>query len=269
MVLEIITDEGLATFKHGFFTRKGGASSGIFSGLNCGQGSSDQSEIVALNRARVADALDLGPEALASVHQIHSADAIALTEPLAEKPKADAMVTATKGIGLAILTADCQPVLFADTTAGVIGAAHAGWINQLLDDNPHLAGHRLRPLSLAYAAELDPDGERTHDGAAFVAPMGYGLTTTERIAAKYKPGKGYRSLTQIGNQLEALKTRHTRSGSKIVMPSDLQEWDVAVEVGACRPPRLVRGGAGTQPTPSPAERPHPEHAEPAPFDDAG
>ncbi len=127
MVLEIITDEGLATFKHGFFTRKGGASSGIFSGLNCGQGSSDQSEIVALNRARVADALDLDPEALASVHQIHSADAIALTEPLAEKPKADAMVTATKGIGLAILTADCQPVLFADTTAGVIGAAHAGW----------------------------------------------------------------------------------------------------------------------------------------------
>ena len=149
------------------------------------------------------------------------------------------------------------------------GAAHAGWVNQLLDDNPHLAGHRLRPLSLAYAAELDPDGERTHDGEAFVAPKGYGLTTTERIAAKYKPGKGYRSLTQIGNQLEALKTRHTRSGSKIVMPSDLQEWDVAVEVGACRPPRLVRGGAGTQPTPPPAERPHPEHAEPAPFDDAG
>ena len=127
MVLEIITDEGLATFKHGFFTRKGGASSGIFSGLNCGQGSSDQSEIVALNRARVADALDLAPEALASVHQVHSPDVVHITEPHTEKPKADAMVTATRGLGLAILTADCQPVLFADAAAGVIGAAHAGW----------------------------------------------------------------------------------------------------------------------------------------------
>lgn len=127
MVLEIITDTGLAPFAHGFFTRKGGASSGIFSGLNCGQGSSDQTEIVALNRARVAGALELAPEALASVHQVHSADALHLTEPLAEKPKADAMVTATQGIGLAILTADCQPVLFADADAGVIGAAHAGW----------------------------------------------------------------------------------------------------------------------------------------------
>ncbi|WP_298805344.1 peptidoglycan editing factor PgeF [uncultured Lentibacter sp.] len=127
MVLEIITDDGLATVRHGFFTRKGGASSGIFAGLNCGQGSSDQSEIVALNRARVAEALDLSPKALASVHQVHSPDVVQITGPLAQKPRADAMVTATPGLGLAILTADCQPVLFADPSAGVIGAAHAGW----------------------------------------------------------------------------------------------------------------------------------------------
>lgn len=125
-MLEIITSEALRP-RHGFFTRKGGASSGIFAGLNCGTGSSDQAEIVAINRARVAEALGLAPDALVSVHQVHSPDVVTLTGPLADKPRADAMVTATPGIGLAILTADCQPVLFADAKAGVIGAAHAGW----------------------------------------------------------------------------------------------------------------------------------------------
>jgi polyphenol oxidase len=96
--LEIITSDTLAP-RHGFFTRKGGASSGVFSGLNCGTGSSDQTEAVAINRARVAEAMGVGPEA----------------------------VTATPGVLLSVLTADCQPVLFADAKAGVIGAAHAGW----------------------------------------------------------------------------------------------------------------------------------------------
>ena len=125
-MLEIITSDALAP-RHGFFTRKGGASSGIFAGLNCGTGSTDQAEAVAINRARVAEALELAPDHLVSVHQVHSADALHVTAPLAIRPQADAMVTATPGLGLAILTADCQPVLFADARAGVIGAAHAGW----------------------------------------------------------------------------------------------------------------------------------------------
>lgn len=125
-MLEIIISDALAP-RHGFFTRKGGASSGIFAGLNCGTGSTDQAEVVAINRARVAEALDLAPDHLVSVHQVHSADALHVTAPLAIRPQADAMVTATRGLGLAILTADCQPVLFADARAGVIGAAHAGW----------------------------------------------------------------------------------------------------------------------------------------------
>lgn len=125
-MLEIITSDALSP-RHGFFTRKGGASSGIFAGLNCGTGSTDQAEAVAINRARVAEALDLAPDHLVSVHQVHSADAIAVTAPLLIRPQADAMVTAKPGLGLAILTADCQPVLFADSSAGVIGAAHAGW----------------------------------------------------------------------------------------------------------------------------------------------
>ncbi len=127
MTLEILTADSLSPLRHGFFTRRGGASSGVFAGLNCGQGSSDQKEIVAINRARVADAMDVAPDHLQSVHQVHSADVAVLDAPLTERPRADAMVTRTPGLALAILTADCQPVLLADTKAGVIGAAHAGW----------------------------------------------------------------------------------------------------------------------------------------------
>lgn len=127
MTLEIITADSLAPAQHGFFTRKGGASSGIFEGLNCGSGSSDQSEIVAINRARVANAMDVAPSALIGVHQIHSPDVAVVTKAAPDRPRADAMVTKTPGLALGILTADCQPVLFHDPNSGVIGAAHAGW----------------------------------------------------------------------------------------------------------------------------------------------
>ncbi|MEH6738156.1 MAG: peptidoglycan editing factor PgeF [Sulfitobacter sp.] len=126
MTLEILTSDALPV-KHGFFTRRGGASSGVFAGLNCGQGSTDQAEIVAINRALVADAMGVPHTHLLGVHQVHSATAITADSPMAEKPRADALVTATPGLALSVLTADCQPVLFADAEAGVIGAAHAGW----------------------------------------------------------------------------------------------------------------------------------------------
>ncbi|MGB0903385.1 MAG: peptidoglycan editing factor PgeF [Mangrovicoccus sp.] len=127
MTLEILTADNLSPLRHGFFTRRGGASSGVFAGLNCGTGSSDQADVVAINRARVAEAMGVSAEALVAVHQVHSPDVLQVSSPLPDKPRADAMVTATPGIALSILTADCQPVLFADTQAGVIGAAHAGW----------------------------------------------------------------------------------------------------------------------------------------------
>lgn len=131
MTLEILTADSLAPLRHGFFTRRGGASSGIFTGLNCGLGSSDQQEIVSINRARVAEAMQVPPDHLLTVHQTHSATALtvdaAISAPIAERPRADALVTATPGLALAVLTADCQPVLFADMQAGVVGAAHAGW----------------------------------------------------------------------------------------------------------------------------------------------
>ncbi len=127
MTLEILTSDVLGPTRHGFFSRKGGASSGIFSGLNCGTGSTDQTEAVAINRARVAQAMQVPTNNLMGVHQIHSADVLTVTEPDTRRPKADAMVTATEGVALSVLSADCQPVLFSDPIAGVIGAAHAGW----------------------------------------------------------------------------------------------------------------------------------------------
>ncbi len=130
MTLEIITSDSLSPVHHGFFTRKGGASSGVFHGLNCGAGSSDQSDIVQINRDRVAKSMDVSDHSLVFVHQIHSAEVVTVTDPMepkAPRPRADAMVTNQPGLALAILTADCQPVLFADPKAGVVGAAHAGW----------------------------------------------------------------------------------------------------------------------------------------------
>ena len=126
-MLELLTSSELSPMSHGFFTRRGGASSGIFAGLNCGRGSSDQVDVVAINRARVAAAMDVEPEHLAAVHQVHSADVQVISEPSQDRPKADAMVTNVPGIALSILSADCQPVLFSDPEAKVIGAAHAGW----------------------------------------------------------------------------------------------------------------------------------------------
>ena len=125
-MLEIITSDALTT-PHGFFTRKGGASSGIFAGLNCGTGSSDLAEVVQINRDRVAEAMAVEPGQLVTVNQVHSADVVEVHAALPERPRADGMVSRTPGVLLGILTADCQPVLFHDAQAHVIGAAHAGW----------------------------------------------------------------------------------------------------------------------------------------------
>ena len=127
MTLDIITAPVLAPVRHGFFGRAGGASSGVFAGLNCGYGSSDQHEAVTINRGRVAQAMKVAQTALLGVHQVHSADVVKVTDSEAPRPNADAMVTAVPGLALSVLTADCQPVLFADPDAGVVGAAHAGW----------------------------------------------------------------------------------------------------------------------------------------------
>lgn len=128
MTLEILTSDLLAPTRHGFFTRAGGASSGVFAGLNCSHGSSDQTEIVAINRARAARAMGAEEAQLVTARQVHSADVITVEAPGdAADRTADGLVTRRHDLVLGVLTADCQPVLFCDPGAGVVGAAHAGW----------------------------------------------------------------------------------------------------------------------------------------------
>ncbi len=118
-----------AGVRHGFFTRQGGVSVGVYASLNCGFGSNDNPAHVAENRAIALRALGLSPEALITAYQIHSAEVVVADVPWppVRAPKADGIVTRSRGIALGILTADCAPVLLADSGAGVIGAAHAGW----------------------------------------------------------------------------------------------------------------------------------------------
>lgn len=115
--------------RHGFFTREGGVSGGLFSSLNCGYGSGDDPENVARNRAIAADRLGLAGDRLITCYQIHSATVLTVTEPWRREdaPRADGMVTDRPDLALGVLAADCAPVLFADPKAGVIGAAHGGW----------------------------------------------------------------------------------------------------------------------------------------------
>ena len=127
-----LKEPGLAAvpgIAHGFFTREGGVSGGIYAGLNCGFGSRDRADHVAENRRRARRRLDPGAAHLLTLHQVHGADVIAVETPWPDgaAPRADAMVTTRPGIALGVLAADCAPVLLAAGDGAVIGAAHAGW----------------------------------------------------------------------------------------------------------------------------------------------
>jgi polyphenol oxidase len=128
-----ITASGLSKLpgiRHGFFTRRGGVSDGIYATLNCGLGSGDDKAKVRENRSRVAAKLGATSDHLLTAHQVHSAVAVPVSGPwpdLANRPDADGLVTTTAGVAVAALTADCTPILFADPVARVVAAAHAGW----------------------------------------------------------------------------------------------------------------------------------------------
>jgi len=117
----------LPGIRHGFFTRRGGVSEGLYASLNCGPGSADAAENVAENRRRVAAALGAG--GLASLYQVHGREVVVVDAQydITARPKADGLVSRQRGVALGVLAADCTPVLFADAQAQVIGACHAGW----------------------------------------------------------------------------------------------------------------------------------------------
>jgi YfiH family protein len=124
-LLENLAGQGV---RHGYFTRQGGVSDGLYRGLNTGPGSSDDQDRVRENRRRVAAWMRVAPERLLTCHQIHSPDVIVATEPFpGPRPRADALVTDRPGLAICASTADCGPVLFADPRARIVGAAHAGW----------------------------------------------------------------------------------------------------------------------------------------------
>jgi YfiH family protein len=156
---QFLTVPALAGTRHGFLTRQGGVSSGLFASLNVGLGSSDDRAAVQENRARAVAAVAPGA-ALVTLHQVHSADVVVVTAPFADdaRPPADAMVTNRPGLALGILTADCAPILFADVEAGVIGAAHSGWKGAL-------AG-----IGAATAAAMESLGARRERIVAAIGP---------------------------------------------------------------------------------------------------
>ena len=119
----------LSGIRHGFFTRSGGVSDGLYESLNGGVGSEDAPAKVAENRARMAEALGVAPERFLTCYQIHSPEVVVAETPWPsnERPRADAIVTRTPNLAIGISTADCGPVLLAEPEARVIGAAHAGW----------------------------------------------------------------------------------------------------------------------------------------------
>ena len=121
----LLASEGV---QHAFFTRQGGVSSGIYEGLNVGSGSNDAPDNIAENRRRAAGVFGNPHRPVLTPWQVHSPDALTVSAPFeGERPKADAIVTATPGLVIGVVTADCGPILFSDAKAKVVGAAHAGW----------------------------------------------------------------------------------------------------------------------------------------------
>lgn len=139
--------------RHGFFTRQGGVSTGIYESLNCGFGSGDRAEAVRENRIRVGAKLGIEHSNVLTVRQVHSSRALVADKGWVQDslPEADAIVTAEPGVGIGVLTADCTPVLFCDAAAAVIGAAHAGWrgakggvIESVIEEMENLGASRER-----------------------------------------------------------------------------------------------------------------------------
>ncbi|WP_374306015.1 peptidoglycan editing factor PgeF [Methylocella sp.] len=176
---------------HAFFTREGGVSDGVYASLNGGVGSRDAPEAVAENRLRMAAALGVAPDALLIPYQTHSPDAVIVTGPFAERPRCDALVTATPGLAVGVTGADCGMILFAEPQARVVGAAHAGWRGALggvleatLEAMERLGARRERIV-----AALGPAiGAKSYEvGAEFYGAF---VEADEGYAAFFTPGPG-------------------------------------------------------------------------------
>jgi YfiH family protein len=177
--------------RHGFFTRIGGVSQGIYQGLNIGVGSNDDPALVQENRRRVAEWMGVTPDSLLSVYQVHSSNVIVATGPFpGPRPQADAIVTDRPGLAIGASSADCGPVLFADPEARVIGAAHAGWKGALTGvlENTVDAMEKLGAVRERIVAALGPSiGPENYEvGAEFVARF---IEADRENEAYFKPSR--------------------------------------------------------------------------------
>jgi polyphenol oxidase len=183
-----------AGLRHAFFTRQGGVSTGIYASLNGGVGSRDAPAAVAENRARMAGVVGVKPERFLVPFQIHSAEAVVVSTPWPAdaRPRVDGIVTATPGLALGVTGADCGMILFADTRAGVIGAAHAGW------------GGALNGVLEATLVAMEKTGARRADTLTALGPM---------IGPQsYEVGPEYRA------RFLAASAEHTRFFTRSVKP---------------------------------------------------
>ena len=189
-MIDVLTTSLLSGVRHGFLGRRGGVSTGLVAGLNVGLGSSDDPVAIAENRRRAADAVAPGAR-LVTVYQVHSADAV-VAEVWADdvRPRVDAIVTDRPGVVLGILTADCAPVLLADSEAGVIGAAHAGWKGAIgrVTDATIAAMEKLGAKRERIAAAVGPCISRAsyEVDAAFMARFADADPSNERFFADGK-----------------------------------------------------------------------------------
>jgi YfiH family protein len=184
----------LPGIRHGFFTRAGGGSQGIYAGLNCGPGSADDPNEVAANRARVADHLGAAHADVVTLYQVHGSTALCVAGPVPanDRPKADAVVTRTPGLAVGVLTADCVPVLFADAHARVVAAAHAGWrgaaagILEAAIAEMERQGAERRHIRAAIGPAINQDSYEV--GPEFEAALLAGCPDNARFFARATPG---------------------------------------------------------------------------------
>jgi len=176
-----------ASISHGFFSRTGGNSTGVYASLNCGPGSKDNPEDVVSNRTLAMNMLGCQPDDLRTLYQVHSADVVVLRDrnEISPRPKADAMVTNIPGLALGILTADCVPILFADTKNNVIAAAHSGWKGSVADIGTNVVDEmvKLGAEKTAIKAAIGPAiAQKSYEvGPEFPAPF----LALDRTAMKY------------------------------------------------------------------------------------
>lgn len=196
--------DGIPGISHGFFGRRGGVSTGKYASLNTGRGSDDNPVHVEKNRRRVAHTIGANAGRLFSNHQIHSTRVVVLTDAWKAnaQPKADGIVTKTPGLAISALSADCAPILFADSHAGVIGAAHAGWRGALagVTDETVTAMVSLGAQRKNIVAAVGPCIGPKHFE---VGPEFVGEFISENLgnARLFKQGKGDRSTFDIKTYL--------------------------------------------------------------------